>query len=233
MAGAPSRALEDVGSQRIYHVTHVDNLASILESGTLFADASAGWEKRPTVDISAPAIREARRAVHVDGAEGPTVASFVPFSLSPKSAVWEALVAGNSDPRLSAAGAGSVASDFVMLVSTVKHVLELDNAAESNSAVVVTNRDALHPLTRFAVSREPAERMIRSVRTDEATDALLEAELLVEESFSFDHITLIGVANDRARDVVKSIMRDGPYITKVAVYPPWFRPAEDDGNAAE
>ena len=44
----------------------------------------------------------------------------------------------------------------------------------------------------------------------------------MRHAFPFDLVSLIGVANDRVRDEVKSILRSSPYSTKVAVYPPWF-----------
>ena len=58
------------------------------------------------------------------------------------------------------------------------------------------------------------------MRGDE--DLLVRAELLVCERLPFDAVTLIGVANDRARNEVRDILTASEFITKVSVYPPWF-----------
>ena len=52
------------------------------------------------------------------------------------------------------------------------------------------------------------------------------AEALAHGSFPIDAVQLIGVANDRVRDTVKDLLADSGFTPKVAVYPPWFQPAE-------
>jgi hypothetical protein len=222
-AGLPP---EDVGGQRIYHLTHVSNLAEILSAGRIFADANSSWESRPAVDISSEQTRLARRAALLDADR--SVAHYVPFSLAPKSSVWEGILTGFADDRLSIAARGIVPADFVILVSTVKHAFEgasIDTASVAQLAV--TDGDAASPLTRFGSTRDAAERQLRKLRADQLSEVILDAELLVADEFPFERITLVGVANDRARDVVKAILQEGSHRPKVAVYPPWFRPAEE------
>ena len=51
-------------------------------------------------------------------------------------------------------------------------------------------------------------------------------EVLVPESGPFSSGTLVGVPNDKVRDAVKETLADlGDAAPRVAVYPPWFRPA--------
>jgi hypothetical protein len=214
-----STPLDDVGEQRIYHVTHVSNLAGILANGRLLADESDAWEARPTVDISSADARESRRSTLVAGSEGPSVAQFVPFLLSPNASIWQSIRTGVADPRLSPDIRDTPASDFVILVTTVKKVLERE------ADTVVTDGDAAHVLTRFGATLDAAERMLRRLRADE--DSILHAEYLVRESVPFELVTLVGVANDKARDVVKGILHGSGHRPKVSVYPPWFQPVDD------
>ncbi|PRY70588.1 uncharacterized protein DUF4433 [Glaciihabitans tibetensis] len=206
----------------------MSNLPDILSAGRLFADANDSWNSRPTVDISSEQTRLARRAALLAVAGGRSVAHYVPFSLAPKSSVWEGILGSVADDRLSVAARGVVPADFVILVSTVKHAFE-GAAAESATAeqLAVTDGDAASPLTRFGSTREAAERQLRKLRADQLSEVILDAELLVADEFPFERITLVGVANDRARDAVKAILQEGSHRPKVAVYPPWFRPAED------
>ena len=230
---APLRSLtgpiDDVSVQRIYHVTHVNNLADIFGTGALLADASEAWTTRPEVDLSAADTRETRRSIPIDGEGSATVADYVPFALAPKSGVWEALITGTDDDRVSAQARNWSPSDYVMLVSTVKHVVDAANADDEldDPAFAVTDGDAADALTRFGTTAPSAEALLRTLRADPDNQKILEAELLVHGSFPIEAVTLIGVANDRARDAVKAILQPLSVRTKVAVYPPWFRPAEE------
>jgi hypothetical protein len=221
-----AKAGTDVGEQRIYHVTHISNLAGILETGALLADASEAWGARPAVDISSADTRESRRATLVAGEASLSVARYVPFFLSPNASVWDSIRAQVADPRLELDAHGSAPYDFVILVSTVKKVRDA-RASESESAAVVTDGDAAGVLTRFGTTGEDAQRMVRKLRADKESEAILEAEFLVEEAFPYELVTLIGVANDRVRDAVKPILAASAHRPKLAVYPPWFQATEE------
>lgn len=221
--------VDDVGQQRVYHLTHVRNLPAILESGGLLADANESWTIRPAVDISSPDTREARRATPVAGSGDATVANFVPFFLSPDASIWQGIRSNDVDPRLSRGTAELDAADFVLLVSTVKKVIEA-SASDSVRGMpfVVSDGDAGHVLTRYATTLVDAERALRRLRADQESEApaIEQAELLVEEAFPFEAVTLIGVAHDKARAAVKKILADWGFSPKVSVYPPWFAKPE-------
>lgn len=218
----------DVGDQRIYHVTHVDNLAAILSAGRLLADANDSWESRPAVDISSAETRESRRTIVVSDENDASVASYVPFFLSPSSSVWVSVRERVADPRLSDAIRETIPSDYVILVSSVKSVVDAHAADDDErpGAIVVTDGDAAHTLTRFATTREAGDRVLRKLRADEDSPQILAAEYLVKDEFPVELVSLIGVANDRARDAVKAIVKASSFSTRVAVYPPWFMRAE-------
>jgi hypothetical protein len=221
-ASAASKTVENVGDQRIYHLTHVRNLTNILASGAILADGNDSWTTHPPVDLSSPETRESRRATAVAGLGSAAVAEFVPFFLVPNSTMWEDIRSDSPDPRLSSDARGVIAADFVLLVSTVKHAEE----HTEDGAIVVTDGDAAHVLTRFAASTESSERMLRRLRADDNAETIVEAELLVKHSFPFELVTLIGVANDRVRDEVRTILKSSEHRPKVSVYPPWFQKPE-------
>jgi hypothetical protein len=203
----------EIGEQRIYHVTHLQNLAAILETGSLLADAHGA---APVVDMSSAGNREERRAAAVDTN---TVSQFVPFFVTPNSLVWEGIRTGVPDPRLSAAVREHAPADYVVLVSTV--------GAAGRENMVIASGDAADADTTFAIAPEAGERELRRLfaETDveEADDTELRStEFLVWEKFPFESISLIGVANNKARDEVKQIVAGATHAPKVAVYPPWF-----------
>ena len=221
-ASAASKTVESVGDQRIYHLTHIRNLAGILASGAILADANDSWTTDPPVNLSSSETRQSRRATAVSGLGSANVAEFVPFFLVANSTMWEDIRSDSPDPRLSSNARGVIAANFVLLVSTVK------NAAEQtqDGAIVVTDGDAAHVLTRFAASTESSERMLRRLRADDNAETIVEAELLVKHSLPFELVTLIGVANDRVRDEVRGMLKSSAHSPKVSVYPPWFQKPE-------
>ena len=224
----PKSAPDNVGEQRIYHLTHINNLAGILASGGLLADVSEAWAARPAVDISSAANREKRRATGIAGVEESTVAHFVPFFLSPNATIWDSILTGTEDPRLSRDALFAENFDFVILVSTVKKALEAQaGAAEPTLGMIaVTDGDAAGTLTRFGATPETSDRVLRRLRAQKDDSALLEAELLVEDAFPFELVTIVAVANDKVRDVVRGILASSGHRPKVAVYPPWFHASE-------
>ncbi|MEX1077915.1 MAG: DUF4433 domain-containing protein [Homoserinimonas sp.] len=205
VAGAAGPTVQRV-DQRIYHVTHVRNLEGIVRSGCLLSDTHGA---QPTVDISSADNRQERRGVTVDGAP---VAGFVPFFVSPDSALWRDIRSSVPDPRLAPTVRETTPAEYVVLVTTI------GKAGRDNS--VVATGDAADAGTRFAATPELATRELGRMRGDE--DRLGRAELLVHERLPFDAVTLIGVANDRARNEVRDILAGSEFTTKVSVYPPWF-----------
>lgn len=219
VSSAAAASADDIGQQRIYHVTHVNNLASIIENG-LRSDAA---EASPNVDISSAENRDSRRTIVVSD-DGVTVASYVPFFLSPVSSVWESVRTHTGDPRLSI-DAESAPADFVLLVSSIKTVVDA-NADDSNAPIVVTDGDAAHALTRFSTTPDAGDRVLRKLRADDESGRILSAELLVKNLLDFEHISLIAVANDRSRNAVKAILKSAGNTTRVAIHPPWFQIGE-------
>ncbi|WP_205683958.1 DarT ssDNA thymidine ADP-ribosyltransferase family protein [Cryobacterium aureum] len=233
---------DNVDEQRVYHLTHISNLAAILKDGCLLANDAL--TARPVVDISAPATRELRHAALVAG-DGRSVAEYVPFFLSPNATVWESVRAEAADPRLALDAHGSEAFDFVMLVSTVKNINDglaavaasADTATDADatddeapfvsSVVAVTNGDAAGTLTRFGATPATAERMLQTLRAEADGAMILDAELLVPDAVPMELITLIGVCNDNVRETVRGILKASSFKPKVAVYPPWFHTSAD------
>src|SRR5690606_32853613 len=112
--------------------------------------------------------------------EGAPVAGFVPFFVSPDSALWRDIRSSIPDPRLAAAVRETVPSEYVVLVTTV------GKAGRENSVVAVG--DAADVGTRFATTPEQATRELGRMRGDE--EVLDRAELLVRERLPFDAVTL-------------------------------------------
>lgn len=198
----------DSGARRIFHVTHRRNLAGILAAGSLLSEAAGA---APLVDISAEDNRELRREASTG--RGP-VAAFVPFFLAPNAIQWEGVCGGEPDHRLAERPRFPPASEFVMLVSTV---------LAGGKDALVADGDAADPATRFSSLAELRGRMPRALGDEE--DVLRSAEFLVPGELPFSAVTLLGVANDKVRAEVRTLLAEHGFAQKVSVYPPWFQRA--------
>lgn len=194
-----------LGSQRIYHVTHIRNLEMIVIDGELRADAE------PEVDLSSPLAREMRRSAPL--ASGGTVADRVPFFLSPDAERWRELRDGAAGTHWSDAARATSPTEFVVLVA---------DARAAGDDVVLADGDAAAHATRFAHGPEAGTQQLRRMRGVDPGYA--EAELLAPSPFPFEAVALIGVPHEPMRDRVRDILREaGGHAPKVAVYPPWFQ----------
>jgi hypothetical protein len=200
--------------QRIYHVTHVSNLPGILEQRAIVAGAV------PQLDLSTAELREERAEISIPGTAELRLTDFVPFFLSPEAGLWQSLRSGREHPRLSAPGRSAEPLDFVFLVSTVRHVVGDD------PAFVLADGNAEGNTTRFATTREDAERMLYRLRAESDSERLLNAELLVARRLPLESVTLVGVANDKVRSAVRDLLTGSDFTPKISVYPPWFQPSE-------
>ena len=129
-----TRKSVDPARQRVYHVTHIDNLESILDADQISAGAT------PTVDLSTGLTRELRLTAEV--APGLPVADHVPFYLAPSAQRWEELRTGAEDEtRWSAAARAAASVDFVVLVTTVSRPRRR-HAAPPSATLSATGRRA-------------------------------------------------------------------------------------------
>ncbi len=211
---------------RIYHVTHLDNLAHILGSGALLADAAEPGA-RPEVDIAAPAAREFRRAAEVSGTDS-VVADYVPFLLTIDAHVWDAVRTATPDPRLDAAAIERPAADYVIFVSSVG--IALGARTDVPGEVALSDVDAAVAGARTASEWPEIERMLRRLARDDDATSIASAEFLVREALPIERVSLIAVSNEKVRDRVRQSLSAVGLRTRVAVYPPWFLPNADDAE---
>ncbi len=200
--------------QRIYHLTHVSNLPGILEERAIVAGAV------PQLDLSTPELRSERAGEPILGTSELRLNDFVPFFLSPEAELWQSLRSGREHPRLSRAALSAEPFDFVFLVSTVRHI------AADDPAFVLADANVEGSATRFASTREDAERMLYRLRAESDPVRLSNAELLVAHRLPLESVTLIGVANDKVRSAVRDVLAGSDFTPKISVYPPWFQPSE-------
>lgn len=117
---------------QLFHMTLIDRLPAILDSGRLLCDAALVGRIAAGQQIAHEHLKRRRMTVHVPVPPRGVVADYVPFYLAPRSPMLFANFAGNVEGRQ--AGQDGI----VYLVTTIKRLPRV-------CSVVLTNK---HPLKR-------------------------------------------------------------------------------------
>jgi hypothetical protein len=209
-SNADTRPSALLSTQRLYHVTHQRNLEAILSRGAIDPGAT------PVMDVSSATTRELRATV--DLANGATVADHAAFYLNPQATRWNELRTGAEGAHWSDEARSSTPAEYVILVVP---------AISLGDAIVLADGDAAGASTFFAVGTDAAAPAFRRMHGSDPD--FQEAEVLTPDAVPFDQVTLIGVANEPARDRIRAVISDaGRAVPKISVFPPWFAPTEAD-----
>jgi hypothetical protein len=120
----------------LYHLTHIDHLASIA-SGGLFSDTHAAGSGLITTEIGQPSIKTQRRYREVPCGAGGMVGDYTPFYYAPRSPMLYAIRGG----RVASYAEGQ--DPLVYLATTVEQLVAL------GLDPVFTDRNAALTITRF------------------------------------------------------------------------------------
>lgn len=206
-SGAP--ATLKLSGRRVFHVTHVRTLESIVLDGELRADAT------PDFDVSSPTARELRATATVPG--GRSVADFVAFFVAQDAERWRELRDGAVGSHWSGAARSARSSDFVLLAVPVDAL---------GDEVIFADADAAGSATRFAVGAEAGTQAIRRLHASDPD--FRSAELLAPGPVPIDTVAIVTVASEPMRDRVRGIFADaGLTAPRIAVYPPAFQPTAE------
>lgn len=81
----------------IFHITHVKNLAGIIEAGFLFSDSACRAGSAKPVNIGYSHIKDRRLKRKVPCAAKGTLGDYVPFNFCPRSVMLYVVSRGHDD----------------------------------------------------------------------------------------------------------------------------------------
>lgn len=194
--------------QRIFHVTHVDNLAGILGDGAIKPSSAA----EPAVKLGSDITDELRRTAQAT--HEASVADCIAFSLSPQATWWAEVQQGAVGPTWSDHARSATVTDFVVLGIPI---------AEVRDRLVVTDGDAAAMVTTISTPDTVTRMLARAAGDASVMEA---AEALVPGEVALDAVALVAVANEKRRAEVRALLAEAGVGAKVVVYPPWFVPLE-------
>jgi hypothetical protein len=206
---------------RIYHITHVDNLASIIAAGHLLSDAEMIARGGPGVAVGMSSIKQRRLGLPVKCLPGTMVGQYVPFYFCPRSIMLYLLHMGNHPELTYRGGQGPI----VHLEAEIVPSCDWADAEGLRWAFTLSNAGAVYTEFRNNLS-DLADVDWQSVAaTDFRSSSVKEgkqAEFLVEQRYAWTLIQRIGVRNASMRARVLEELAAAPHQPSVDVLPRWY-----------
>lgn len=202
----------------IYHITHIDNLPSILEVGGLLANSQL--QPNQFTDIAHGGIQDRRARIQVPCAARGTLHDYVPFYFAPRSPMLYTISRGNVE------GYRDGQTSILHLVIDITPLVELD------FAFTFTDGHAVMAYSDFYEDLNLLEHVIdwdlmndpywANTPEDNNRRCRRQAEFLVHKFCPWDFVTKIGVINSNMLNQVCDLLQQYNDSTPVNVYRYWY-----------
>lgn len=206
---------------KIYHITHVDNLPSIVAAGGIGSDAQRLRQGQANTNIGMAKIKRRRLELNVACHSGTTVGEYVPFYFCPRSIMLFLIHRGNH-PDLSYRDGQQ---PIVHLEADLNSVVQW---AETNSrkwAFSKSNAGAYYT-EFFKRFDQLTEIDWTAVAALDFRDSIIkegkQAEFLFFDDFPWHLIRRIGVIDQRIAEQVSTIIRGAGHQPTVSVRRDWY-----------
>jgi hypothetical protein len=206
---------------RIYHITHINNLPSILEDGGLLSDAEMIARGGPERVIGMSEIKQNRMRFPVKCHDGDTVGEYVPFYFCPRSIMLYLLYMANHPGLSYRSGQGPILHLEADLASTV----DWANESSSRWAFSLTNAGAAYALFRNDLAKLD-EIDWTAVGATDFRDAKVkegkQAEFLIKRFCPWSLIQRVGVRSEKVQRQVLAALEEVDHQPLVDVLPAWY-----------
>jgi hypothetical protein len=208
-------------SPKIYHITHVSNLPSIIAAGDLVSDAAILQQGGPPAAVGMSKIKQRRLKLPVTCHPGDFVGEYVPFYFCPRSVMLYLLYRGNHPELTYRGGQGPI----VHLEADLKAVVDWADANGRRWAFSPTNAGAYYVEFRKTLGEldqidwdAVAARDFRSSDVKEAKAA----EFLLYGAFPWALVERIGVQSMTVGQQVTRVIASGLHHPTVQILRDWY-----------
>ena len=204
---------------RIYHILHVDRLASVVADSNLWCDAEIAGRDAPGTMIGINQIKQRRLATCLESHPGLRVGDCVPFYFCPRSVMLYVISKQN---HLNLAYRGGQAP-IVHLVADLRDTVAWAEEHDSRWAFTLSNAGSRYFEDRCDLS-ELGEINWTAVNATQWRDCKEEkqAEFLIERSFPWKLVLEIGVCSPRIQAQAKEVVRSSDHSPSVEIMRNWY-----------
>jgi hypothetical protein len=206
---------------KIYHIVHMDRLASIIADGFLWCDAEVVRRSTPGSVIGMTGIKQRRLALGLESHPGLRVGDCVPFYFCPRSIMLYLIFRGNHGELGYRGGQEPV----VHLVADLRDAVSWADANQRRWAFTLSNAGS-----RYFEDRCDLERLYEidwnAVESRQWADPSVkegkQAEFLMEHCFPWNLIESIGVHSADVQRYAASASRYSSHRPRVRMEPDWY-----------
>ena len=207
---------------KIYHITHVDNLAAIVTDRFLISDAAMLERDRPNVTIGMSAIKKRRvEEISVPSHPGTMVGDFVPFYFCPRSVMLYMIYRANH-PDLSFRGGQE---PIVHLEADLHEVVEWAERKDRRWAFSLSNAGAYYVHILEGLDQLDQVNWTAVAETDFRPPDIMEgkqAEFLVHGSFPWELVRRIGVYSAEIKARAEASLTHARHQPPVEILHDWY-----------
>lgn len=206
---------------KIYHITHVDNLLSIVGDGHLVSDATMIARGGPATAIGMSSIKQRRLALPVHCHAGDHVGDYVPFYFCSRSVILYLIYMRNHPELAYKGGQGPI----VHLEADLHEVVAWADGDGRRWAFTLSNAGAYYTQYRSSLDQldevDWAAVAARDWRSAEVKEAK-QAEFLVHGSFPWTLVSKIGARSMDISSQVNLALGSAQHRPVVEVRPDWY-----------
>lgn len=207
---------------KIYHITHVDNLANIVQADGLSSDAEILRSGGPVQPIGMSTIKRRRlEELEVGSYPGSNVGDYVPFYFCPRSVMLYVIYRANH-PELSYRDGQD---PIVHLEADFHRVVDWATTSSVRWAFSLSNAGAYYTEFRSRVAdlnQLDWNAIMASDFRDPDVKERKQAEFLIHERFPLELVERIGVRRPAIRTRAENALATAPRLIQVDVRPEWY-----------
>jgi hypothetical protein len=200
-------------SVSVSHITHIDNLASIIGQNCLWSDAKRIELGLLNQNIGYSHIKARRLQKPVNVASGGMIGEYVPFNFCPRSVMLYVIHRRHKDFDGGQERVLHLISDTDTVRSTNQHCFFTDIHADLDYAEQI---DDFTRISELDIQRIINERYWQDFKEEK------QAEFLAYESVQWRAINRIGVRSQAVADEVHVLLQSARYKPLVEVRPEWY-----------
>ncbi len=204
---------------RIYHIVHVDRLASIIADGALLSDARVQSTSRPGTTIGMGEIKQRRLTNPVKCRPGLSVGECVPFYFCPRSVMLYVIHMANHPELEYRGGQGAI----VHLEAGLYEAVAWAEQQERQWAFTLSNSGSSYFEDRCDLEKldEIDWDAVRAKSWSHCKEEK-QAEFLVERSLPWSLFRRVGVRSTNIREQALDAMRASAHQPAVVIKPGWY-----------